>query len=88
MPNYKIGCLVVVRSVDSLSRFRMWECICECGKVVRVRQSSLIDGVIVGCGCARTRNFYLKEKLLGPRKRNRQRKRVQLRQMAQNASTT
>lgn len=48
----RFGRLVVVE--DSGERRRgnvMWKCACDCGKVVIVRSSNLIQGITKSCGC-------------------------------------
>ena len=53
----KFGRLTVVGEAEPfvISRRleRAWICRCECGKVVRVRQSSLEQGNTKSCGCLR-----------------------------------
>lgn len=35
----------------------MWECICDCGKTIVVRSSSLVSGATRSCGCIRMKDF-------------------------------
>ena len=66
------GMLKVLKRVDDYKnngrKYPVWECLCECGKIKNVRQSSLVYGETKSCGCliyktnpnARRNNLTLK----------------------------
>ena len=46
------GRLLVVKEADRVGQgIRVWECICECGVTVKVRQPNLRSGNTKSCGC-------------------------------------
>lgn len=53
----RFGHLVAVSDEydDTRARF-MWACKCDCGKIARVRGSSLTSGGTISCGCQRGKN--------------------------------
>ena len=49
----RVGQLVVVKETDRSTRGRMWECVCDCGNITVVHDSSLKAGTTKSCGCSR-----------------------------------
>lgn len=49
----RFGRLVVLREADKRGAHRAWQCACDCGFELPVRQLSLRAGVTVSCGCRR-----------------------------------
>lgn len=47
----RFGRLVATRTVPSKPGRVTWECICDCGRVVRVRAAYLVNGDTKSCGC-------------------------------------
>lgn len=52
----RFGRLVVLREIENYisaggSKYRQWECQCDCGNVVNVLQTSLRKGATKSCGC-------------------------------------
>ena len=52
----KFGRLTVIDRADdyvppSGSKRPMWNCLCDCGSLVKIRQSSLINNESKSCGC-------------------------------------
>lgn len=48
----RFGRLVVKRLIGSNNeRVSVWECECDCGKITKVRGSSLVSGKTTSCGC-------------------------------------
>ncbi|QFP93154.1 hypothetical protein [Serratia phage PCH45] len=48
------GRLTIVRKLDERMNNRpLWECRCQCGKVIKVLQQSLVSGNTKSCGCFR-----------------------------------
>ena len=59
VPNQKFGRLTIVREVESKidtkgKRVRYVECVCECGKICKVRFHALRHDRVRSCGCLRT----------------------------------
>ena len=57
--NQKFGRLTIIREVESKTdksgrKVRYVECICECGKICKVRLHALRRGRVLSCGCLRT----------------------------------
>jgi len=53
LSNEKFGSLTVIKRADIKGKEAMWECICECGKEITTRGSSLRNGASQSCGCSR-----------------------------------
>jgi len=50
----RFGKLVVIKPTEERKNGkRVWECLCDCGKTVFVRSTSLINGNSTSCGCTR-----------------------------------
>jgi hypothetical protein len=47
----KFGRLLAIRWIGKKGHNQLWECKCNCGKIVNVRSSSLIAGTSISCGC-------------------------------------
>ncbi len=47
----RFGRLVVIKRLPVVNKKTFWRCKCDCGKVTRSRADSLLDGMIVSCGC-------------------------------------
>ena len=48
--------LVVVKRLDNTSRgVSVWECLCDCGNITKVRGNNLRSGAVKSCGCRRSR---------------------------------
>lgn len=43
--------LVVIRKYEIRNGYVIWECRCDCGKLVYVRTADLINGSVKSCGC-------------------------------------
>lgn len=59
MPNQKFGRLTIIREVEpkiyaSGRKDRYVECICECGKICKVKFHTLRRGRVRSCGCLKT----------------------------------
>lgn len=52
----KFGKLTVINRDNSKKRV-YWNCKCDCGKMISVRQDSLLSGVTKSCGCLRHPNL-------------------------------
>lgn len=55
-PNDRFGRLTVVRQADDYispggTRYKKWECVCDCGNTVTVFASNLKQGATTSCGC-------------------------------------
>lgn len=50
------GSLSLVRPVDAKAASRVWECKCQCGNTVFVREDYLRTGKKVSCGCLNKKN--------------------------------
>lgn len=58
----RFGRLLVTRPVTKKEHgkeFR-WECKCDCGKLVLIRRTSLVDGITKSCGCLKKERFGAK----------------------------
>lgn len=58
----RFGRLLITRPVfkeEDGKQFK-WECICDCGNVVKVRRTSLVDGITKSCGCLKKERFGAK----------------------------
>lgn len=60
----RFGLLSVVKEADRVIKdgkmiTRQWECLCDCGVTVVVRQMALITGNTNSCGCAKRQRFRL-----------------------------
>ena len=49
----RFGQLVVIKQAASYRGEVMWECVCDCGRVVSVKGTSLRSGKTKSCGCLR-----------------------------------
>ena len=50
----RFGKLVALRATEERkNNYVIWECRCDCGKLVKVRSASLIKGTTRSCGCLR-----------------------------------
>lgn len=47
----RFGRLVAIKRTESFDRHAMWECLCDCGNISKVRSGSLTYGSINSCGC-------------------------------------
>lgn len=47
----RVGRLTVLRCVGTKNKRRVWECKCDCGEIVQVRQDCLTRQVTTSCGC-------------------------------------
>lgn len=60
----KFGKLIVLK--DSLerdsSRHKLWLCQCQCGNIIKIRSSNLINGNSKSCGCTKRRHNLLNQK--------------------------
>ena len=54
----KVGRLKVLRCVGIKNHRRIWECRCDCGKIVNVRQDCLSRQVTTSCGCKMLENQH------------------------------
>lgn len=46
--------LVVIKRVDNAARgCTVWECLCDCGNITKVRGNNLKSGAVKSCGCKR-----------------------------------
>ena len=63
----KYGRLTAVKRVPGGSKSVKWECLCECGKQVKVRTTTLINGQSKSCGCLRAelKTIHQTKNLLG-----------------------
>ena len=54
LKNKRFGRLVVLReSGKAKDRSILWDCSCDCGKVIKVKSRSLVSGETKSCGCLR-----------------------------------
>jgi len=53
MVGKRFGRLMVIKYSHSSQERRMWECLCDCGKITFVPTASLNRGVTESCGCLR-----------------------------------
>ena len=58
----KYGRLTVIRFLEKVGRRSYWECVCDCGNVIRAEKSHLRSGHTKSCGC-------LKNEIVGNRNR-------------------
>lgn len=82
-PKIKYGRLTPIRFLYEDHRKNYWLCVCDCGKEVKTRSSSLLSGVTRSCGCYHakttakfkdiTGNKYGKLTVLGFHKRKKNR---------------
>lgn len=47
----KFGKLTVGKSIGNEGGYRVWNCICSCGKSKDVQSRSLVSGIVKSCGC-------------------------------------
>jgi hypothetical protein len=47
----KYGMLTAVRFIEKTRGNQIWECLCECGTIKRVRKCHFVNGLTVSCGC-------------------------------------
>jgi hypothetical protein len=67
LPGLKYNRLTIVRETDPEIRYsngretplRRFDCVCDCGKPVNARISSLINGTTKSCGCLKNENVLL-----------------------------
>lgn len=50
--NQRFGRLLAKKFLHIRNHLAIWECICDCGKILPVRGSSLRSGHTTSCGCA------------------------------------
>lgn len=55
----KFGRLVVKSQLASVNRKTWWLCVCDCGREVPVRRSSLVTGNTSSCGCLRAPGLHI-----------------------------
>lgn len=53
----KVARLTLIKEIPA-DRGRSWECVCDCGKELRVREFQIRNGIIKSCGCLK--NEYAK----------------------------
>jgi len=54
LTNKRFGRLIAIKDIGiSKSRGRLWECLCDCGSVVRINAGDLNSGCTKSCGCLR-----------------------------------
>lgn len=52
MINEKFGRLTVISYIGMVKNsMKIWECKCDCGKIVKIRQGNLKNGHTKSCGC-------------------------------------
>jgi hypothetical protein len=56
----RFGRLLVVVRIGSRWGKSLWRCLCDCGAIVEASASTLKNGKIVSCGCARTKHGHSK----------------------------
>lgn len=61
--NQRFGKLLAIAFAGALNGERMWQCLCDCGKITIVRQGHLRSGHTTSCGC----NKQLLRSLIGLR---------------------
>ena len=49
----KYGKLTVLRQVKGNSKYKTWECQCDCGNIIRVDSRHLRSGATTSCGCSK-----------------------------------
>lgn len=49
----KFGKLTVIKKTETKNNLRYWICKCDCGNIVEVRASQLLEGRTKSCGCLR-----------------------------------
>lgn len=54
----RVGRLTILRCVGIKRHRRVWECKCDCGKIVNVRQDCLSRRVTTSCGCRMLENQH------------------------------
>lgn len=58
LTNIRYGRLIAIKDIGAItngySKIRLWECICDCGKLVTKRSSQLLQGNCSSCGCLRS----------------------------------
>lgn len=47
----RFGNLTVIKRSESKYGNRMWECVCDCGNIIKASSSKLISGEYKSCGC-------------------------------------
>jgi hypothetical protein len=57
--NRRFGRLFILWRVKSDSPHTLWECKCDCGKIVKVTGRSLRAGTTKSCGCLKKDMVYL-----------------------------
>lgn len=62
----KFGNLEVIKCLDEeKSGKSLWECQCDCGKMIKVRTDSLTSGRTISCGCSKSQPDKIKLMVAG-----------------------
>ena len=62
----KFGDLEVIKCLDEeKSGKSLWECRCDCGKMIKVRTDSLTSGRTISCGCSKSQPDKIKLMVAG-----------------------
>ena len=66
----RFGRLVAIQEISpqlspSGKPFPIWECICDCGKMVTIRKTHLVSGHTRSCGCRKSKAISLAQKTHG-----------------------
>lgn len=59
----KFGKLTVKCFLEIKNETAIWECVCECGNIIRVPNASLVTGGTRSCGCLKKENHTKKHEL-------------------------
>ncbi len=64
----RFGSLIAVKDIGQTKRYnRLWECECDCGKVVQLPSGTLTTGGTKSCGCRKHRPAHNRLNLVGQR---------------------
>ncbi|MFJ8457274.1 hypothetical protein [Bacillus paramycoides] len=70
LTNIKYNRLTVLQFIETKHSHRIWECKCDCGKVVNVREQALKKGKTKSCGCYAREQSSLKHRKHGESVKN------------------
>lgn len=51
--NKRFGRLLVIRELEYRDKYRnvLWECLCDCGNTTILAGNTLLNGLVISCGC-------------------------------------
>lgn len=68
----KVARLTLIKEIPA-DRGRSWQCVCDCGKELKVREFHIRNGIIKSCGCLKTEYAKIGNKVHGYNKTRLQR---------------